>query len=59
MFSISTVVGGVVEDRALILLLLSLLDAASDAAAPLALSLLALGRRFFAALNILLSITLE
>eukprot|EP00985_Skeletonema_marinoi_P029113 scaffold26810_cov142-Skeletonema_marinoi.AAC.5 len=52
MFSISTVVGGVVEERALMLLLLSLFDAADDAALPPSLS--ALGRpRFRAALNIL------
>ena len=57
MFSISTVVGGVVEERALMLLLLSLFDAAADAALPPSLS--ALGRpRFLAALNILLCIYL-
>ena len=57
MFSISTVVGGVVEERALILLLLlSPLPDSLDAAPPppLLASLLALGRRLFAALNILL-----
>ena len=56
MFSISTVVGGVVEERALILLLLlsPLPDSLDAAPPPLLASLLALGRRLFAALNILL-----